>query len=355
MGGGSKATIVGLAATALVVPLGLTVLAAGSGSAAAGQAAAGAVALSALAQNDCVASGPVPSLSAAQAANAEVIVAVANTLGAGQRGAQLALMTAMTESSLTNDPPGVGGGGSVGLFQQIATDGWGTVAQEEDPTQAAGMFVQRLLTVPGWSTIPPWQAAQAVQRSGAGQATDGAANYGPNWQPAATLLASVDHLSTTSATCGQGAPGSVPAGPAANHGLPTDYSVPATATPTEVTAITYALAQLGKGYVWAAAGPDVFDCSGLTMMAWAAAGVTIDHYTGTQLQEGSAVPGVANISPGDLVLIPGSDGTVAAPGHVGIYLGYGLVESAVDPAQGIIVQTWANFTAGGLSGIRHLG
>jgi len=55
------------------------------------------------------------------------------------------------------------------------------------------------------------------------------------------------------------------------------------------------------------------------------------------------------------VLIPGSDGTLANPGHVGIYIGYGLVLSATDPEQGVIVQTWANFTAGGLSGIRHLG
>ena len=39
----------------------------------------------------------------------------------------------------------------------------------------------------------------------------------------------------------------------------------------------------------------------------------------------------------------------------GIFIGYGLVLSAVDPQQGVIVQTWANFTASGLSGIRHLG
>jgi len=48
------------------------------------------------------------------------------------------------------------------------------------------------------------------------------------------------------------------------------------------------------------------------------------------------------------VLIPGSDGTLANPGHVGLYIGDGLVLSATDPEQGVIVQTWANFTAGGL-------
>ena len=118
--------------------------------------------------------------------------------------------------------------------------------------------------------------------------------------------------------------------------------------------MTYAISKLGDAYVWGAAGPDSFDCSGLTMMAWAQAGVRLDHFTGDQLR-GTAVAAYGAISPGDLVLIPGSDGTLANPGHVGIYIGYGLVLSATDPEQGVIVQTWVNFTAGGLSGIRHLG
>jgi peptidoglycan DL-endopeptidase CwlO len=112
---------------------------------------------------------------------------------------------------------------------------------------------------------------------------------------------------------------------------------------------------LGDAYVWGAAGPNTFDCSGLTMMAWAQAGVRLDHFTGDQIREGTPVDGYGAISPGDLVLIPGSDGTLANPGHVGIYIGYGLVLSATDPEQGVIVQTWANFTSGGLSGIRYLG
>ena len=89
-------------------------------------------------------------------------------------------------------------------------------------------------------------------------------------------------------------------------------------------------------------------------MAWAAAGYSLAHFTGDQLHEGSPVADLSAISPGDLVLVPGSDGTVASPGHVGIFIGQGLVLSAVDPAQGVMVQTWSSFTAGGLSGIRHI-
>jgi hypothetical protein len=157
-----------------------------------------------------------------------------------------------------------------------------------------------------------------------------------------------------SGVCGQ-LVGAVPAGPVDRFGLPAGYVIPADADAAEMAAVEYALAQLGKSYVWGAAGPEAFDCSGLTMMAWLTAGVPLAHYTVDQLGEGSPVTDVALISPGDLVLVPGSDGTLPAPGHVGLYIGQGLVESAVDPAEGVIVQSWAAFTAGGLSGVRHIG
>ena len=155
--------------------------------------------------------------------------------------------------------------------------------------------------------------------------------------------------------CGAAASATLPSSPVSNNGLPPNYVIPADATAAETVAITYALAQLGKPYVWGGVGPDAFDCSGLTMMAWAQAGVTLLHYTGDQINEGTAVSSYADISPGDLVLVPGSDGTVVEPGHVGIYLGDGLVESAVDVQYGVIVQSYSLFVIGGLSGIRHVG
>lgn len=159
----------------------------------------------------------------------------------------------------------------------------------------------------------------------------------------------------TKPNCGAAASVTLPSSPVVDNGLPTDYFIPADSTPAETIAITYALAQLGKSYVWGGTGPDAFDCSGLTMMAWAQAGVTLLHYTDDQINEGTPVSSYADISPGDLVLVPGSDGTVANPGHVGIYIGEGLVESAVDVQYGVIVQPYSYFVSGGLSGIRHVG
>jgi peptidoglycan DL-endopeptidase CwlO len=160
---------------------------------------------------------------------------------------------------------------------------------------------------------------------------------------------------SSNANCGASAPATLPTSPVVNNGLPANYVIPADATAAETVAITYALAQLGKPYLWGGAGPAAFDCSGLTMMAWAQVGVTLLHYTGDQINEGAAVASYAEITPGDLVLVPGSDGTLANPGHVGIYIGDGLVESAVDVRYGVIVQPYSYFVSGGLSGIRHVG
>ncbi len=351
----------GVAGVCGALVLGLVVLAGGTGSSVAAQGAVGTTVLGQLAQDECVVSGPVPSLSAMQAANAETIVAAALALGAGDQGAQIALMVADTESSLENLGPELSNDGSLGLFQQRAAAGWGTASEEEDPTDAAGMFVERLLSVPRWQSIAPWVAAQDVQNSAFngvpspsnhGSPVVGG-NYMANWTPAGMYLAAIAGLAD-SMDCGAEI-GAEPADPASSFGLPTGYAIPPGATPAETLVIDYAISKLGDAYVWGAAGPASFDCSGLTMMAWAQAGVVLAHYTGDQLHEGTAVDGFGAISPGDLVLIPGSEGTLANPGHVGLYIGDGLVLSATDPEQGVIVQTWANFTAGGLSGIRHLG
>jgi len=154
--------------------------------------------------------------------------------------------------------------------------------------------------------------------------------------------------------CGAAAVATLPSSPVLNNGLPTNYVLSA-ATTAEAVAVTYALAQLGKHYLWGGVGPATYDCSGLTMMAWRQAGVTLLHYTGDQINEGSPVASFATLAPGDLVLVPGSDGTIANPGHVGLYIGEGLVESAVDVQYGIIIQPYAQFVSGGLSGIRHVG
>jgi len=83
-------------------------------------------------------------------------------------------------------------------------------------------------------------------------------------------------------------------------------------------AIGYARAQLGKPYAWGGTGPGAFDCSGLVMMAYRAAGITLPR---TSQQQWAAGPRVSHPRPGDLVFFAGSDGSTAAPGHVGLVIG----------------------------------
>lgn len=313
--------------------------------------------LTAIEQRMCTApTGPVEGLSPQQSANADTIVSVVDSLSAeDSRAAQIALMAAITESELHNDPGGMGG--AIGLFQQTPADGWGTGAQILDPAYATGEFGRHLLAVPHWQQLAPWVAAQEVQRSGAGQPGSPlnpdpgvlGGNYKAHWSAALHVYRLVTG-SFTATGCGAGPPDGVTGG-TGRHGLPNGYTIPA-GTPRRVRLVlAYALAQLGKPYVWAADGPNAFDCSGLTMTAWLQAGVHLDHYTVDQMHEGGQVPASA-VEAGDLVLVPGSDAPgPGLPGHVGIYLGAGLVESAIDPAQGVAVQSWQYFTSGGLDAV----
>jgi len=82
-------------------------------------------------------------------------------------------------------------------------------------------------------------------------------------------------------------------------------------------AVRYAYAQLGKMYQFGAAGPNTFDCSGLTQMAWRAAGVGLPHNAAMQYRATAKV-GAGSIIPGDLVYS-------RSFGHVGIYIGNGKI------------------------------
>jgi cell wall-associated NlpC family hydrolase len=95
------------------------------------------------------------------------------------------------------------------------------------------------------------------------------------------------------------------------------------------TVLAWAEEQLGKPYKWAAAGLASFDCSGLTMDALAQAGITVTHNANAQWQQTKSRPVAENhLAPGDLVFFAGSDGTLALPGHVGIYVGDGQIIDA---------------------------
>jgi cell wall-associated NlpC family hydrolase len=104
-------------------------------------------------------------------------------------------------------------------------------------------------------------------------------------------------------------------GPASTPGSVSQTPVPSNGGVSAV--IAFAQAHLKDPYVYGAAGPNTWDCSGLTMMAWAQAGVNLGHNTGVQWAETRHVP-LSDLQPGDLVFY-GADGPSSH--HVGLYVG----------------------------------
>jgi cell wall-associated NlpC family hydrolase len=129
-------------------------------------------------------------------------------------------------------------------------------------------------------------------------------------------------------------------------GIPANFPNAPAPNGAAAAAVAFAKAQVGKGYVFATSGPSTFDCSGLTAAAWEHAGVGLAHYSGAQYQETIRI-GPGDLQPGDLVFYgPGGSR------HVEIYIGGGMVVSAANPAEGVIV---AGVRYGSASGYGRVG
>ncbi|MGW0805565.1 C40 family peptidase [Nonomuraea sp. NPDC002799] len=238
-------------------------------------------------------------LDSEQQSHAALIVQIATERGLPARAAVIAIATALQESKLRNVR--YGHLDSLGLFQQRPSQGWGTPEQILDSRYATSTFYQRLVKVPRWEQLPLTRAAQAVQRSGRPDAY-------AQWEPLAQHL--VDALA---GTC-----------------------VPLIPGEQIAAVLAYAHAQLGRPYVWGAEGPAAFDCSGLTMRAYQAAGITIPRVAADQWRHGPPIP-AGQEQPGDLAFFRMQpDG----PGHVGLVIGGGQMIHAPNQRTVIKIDTY---------------
>jgi cell wall-associated NlpC family hydrolase len=169
------------------------------------------------------------------------------------------------------------------------------------------------------------QAAAAAARLAAAAKAAKAAEQA---RAAAASRAARGTGATTSSTSGHTGGGSNAGSNAGSNGGPGNGPAPSPsvsippASSAAMMAVNFALAQVGKPYVFDAAGPGAYDCSGLTMAAWAYAGVSMPHYSGAQYDMFPHVP-VSEAQPGDL-LFRGAGGSQ----HVEIYIGNGMVVTA---------------------------
>ncbi|MBC3194629.1 C40 family peptidase [Pseudonocardia sp. C8] len=234
----------------------------------------------------------IETLSEEQKRNASAIISVAKDMDLPPRAWMVALATAMQESTLKNLD--YGDRDSLGLFQQRPSMGWGTPEQVTDPAYSSRIFYERLLEVPGWDSMPVTVAAQTVQRSAFPDAY-------AKWETlAASIVEQIGDVANPTG-CEPGTTGALPPGAAG-------------------AAIGFALGELGKPYVWGATGPNAYDCSGLLMRAYEAAGMTIPRVSRDQYHSGGHLP-VREVQPGDFLFYAHDPSDPSTIYHVTMYIG----------------------------------
>jgi cell wall-associated NlpC family hydrolase len=159
---------------------------------------------------------------------------------------------------------------------------------------------------------------QAAREAAERAARERAAQEQAARDQAAAERASRDHRPSTSTTTSPPAP---PVSAPAPAPAPAPVSTGGGGSAAARTAVNTALAQVGKPYRWGAAGPDAFDCSGLTMYAYRAAGISLPHSSRMQSTMGTAVSRSA-MQPGDLLFY------YSPVSHVSMYIGNGQMVHA---------------------------
>jgi peptidoglycan DL-endopeptidase CwlO len=215
------------------------------------------------------------------------------------------------ESRLTNLDSG--DRDSVGYLQQRPSQGWGTVAELEDPEYATGAFLDRLISVADWISISPAQAIQDVQVS-----SDG--SLYAQWVPMASALAAAMLGAASSGLSCSGGGGTADAPPQAPNATVaavlararTALTLPYCFDGGDANGPTHGDGGSGCG------GTTVgFDCSGLALFAWAGVGVALPHSAAAQYQAAGTLVPISAVQPGDLVFLS-SDGSVPGIHHVAI-------------------------------------
>ncbi|TVT35086.1 NlpC/P60 family protein [Amycolatopsis rhizosphaerae] len=229
-----------------------------------------------------------------------MIVAIGKQRGLSPRAWQVAIQAGMTESGLRNLD--YGDRDSLGIFQMRPSMGWGTVEQLQDPVYEINKFYDVLLAVPDWDQQRPGASAQDVERSAFPE------RYHRWEQLAAYLVENVGQVGDV-VGCGQSAGLALPPNKVA------------------AAAISFAMGERGKPYVWGAVGPDAYDCSGLMQRSYRTAGIILDRVAADQYHDGAMLP-VRDAQPGDLLFWATDPSNPETIHHVAMYLGDGKIVEA---------------------------
>jgi len=238
---------------------------------------------------------------------------------------------------------------SVGLYQQQNFGEWGSVRQRMNVKASTQMFLQHLDRM-DWRNMDRGAACQAVQRSAKPMMYKGFETWAIDTvralrsgtgtvtgAPGATNLSLTNPVpalggGSTPLTAGplsMASPGSLPSLPTTNGTPDVNAALAAVGKPAYDTggALSCALAQVGKPYIWAANGPAAFDCSSLMQFSYRSIGLEIGRTTYDQAGRLQRIP-ATNLKPGDMIQ--------PDPGHVVMWVGNGMIVHA--PQAGDVVR-----------------
>ncbi|MEU4448137.1 C40 family peptidase [Actinosynnema sp. NPDC050801] len=222
------------------------------------------------------------------------IISIGREKGLPPLAWQIAIQAGMTESGLRSLD--YGDRDSLGIFQMRPSMGWGTPQQVTDPRYAVNKFYEVLLKLPDWQEQRPGDSAQDVERSAFPDRYH-------KWEAMAAFLISKEGDVSDPAGCGEGAGEYLLASNAAG------------------TAIEFTKQQLGEPYLWGGNGPDAWDCSGILVKAFGAAGVKIPRVANDQYMAGGAYLPVREAKAGDLIFWATNPANPVTVHHVAMYLG----------------------------------
>ena len=231
----------------------------------------------------------------------------------------VALATAMQESTLRNI--NYGDRDSLGLFQQRPSQGWGTPAQVTDPVYSHHDLHR-----------PAAAGAELGAAAGHGRRADRAAVGLPGRLREVGGAGRRPRLRSSRASPTPRAAGRT------RRRWPRAW---------RARAIQFALGEVGKPYVWGATGPNTYDCSGLMLRAFQAAGIDLPRVSWQQFKAGGHVP-VKQAQPGDLLFYATDPSDPATIHHVMLYMGDGQMVEAPYSGESVRVRPvpWGYSRAG---------
>lgn len=194
-------------------------------------------------------------------------------------------------------------------------------AEQAARDRAAAEKAARDAAAAAAATRPPTTTPPVTRPPATGGGNGGGGNSGGGNSGGGNTTPPVTTPPVTTPPVGGG--GGAPVGPAA----------------AATSAVNFAYAQLGKWYVFAGEGPDVWDCSGLTMIAYRQAGINIGYHTvGAQYRQmtavGRLVPRSSGLVPGDLLFYsPGGNTNSQVMYHMAIYVGNNQMIEAPEPGK----------------------